>query len=53
MCPYCNREHRSLLEHDGGDSCDPFSEPDLSALPLNVLERVLKKVRKPRKPRAA
>jgi hypothetical protein len=48
-CVYCARPHRSLLEPDGGDGCDPYAQPDLSTLPPEVQARALKKVRKPRK----
>jgi hypothetical protein len=46
-CIYCNKSHRSLLEPDGGDSCDPFATPDLASLPIAIQARV--KARKPRK----
>ena len=51
MCPYCNREHRSLLEPDGGDSCDAFAKPDVFALPIDRkrVEALVKKACKPRK----
>jgi hypothetical protein len=35
-CIYCNKSHRSLLEPDGGDSCDAFAQPALAALPINM-----------------
>jgi hypothetical protein len=34
-CVYCNKDHRSLLEPDGGESCDPFGSPKM---PLNLEE---------------
>jgi hypothetical protein len=48
-CIYCNTDYRSLLEPDGGDSCDPFAQPNLASLPIGIQARVLKKARKPRK----
>jgi hypothetical protein len=44
-CVYCNKSHRSLLESDGGESCDPFANP--LNLPINM-KAIDAEVRKPR-----
>jgi hypothetical protein len=43
-CRYCNTDHRSLLEPDGGDSCDPYA-----VKPRVTLEELEAQIRKARK----
>jgi hypothetical protein len=48
-CPYCNKSHRSLLDPDGGDSCDPYA-PGSVKMPLNLeeLEADIRKIQQRR-----
>jgi hypothetical protein len=44
-CPFCNTTHRSLLDPDGGDGCEPYAEPDVLFLPIDmkVIKAALRK----------
>jgi hypothetical protein len=37
-CVYCNKSHRSLLEPDGGDGCDPFA-PGSLMIPVKAVRK--------------
>jgi hypothetical protein len=43
-CPYCRTEHRSLLDPDGGEGCDPYA-----VKPRLTLEEIEEQIRKARK----
>jgi hypothetical protein len=42
-CPFCSKDHRSLLEPGGGDGCDPFANPLNLPINMKAIEAAVRK----------